>query len=48
MDGVGTAIARLLGQLLRLDHLLDPWPARIVRHVQDVNARRAEAGHDQV
>jgi hypothetical protein len=48
VGGVGTAVPGLLGQLLRLDHLLDPWPSRIVGHVQDVNARRAEAGHDQV
>ena len=48
VDGVGAAVAGLLGQLLRLDHLLHERAARIVVHVQDVNARGAEAGHDQV
>ena len=48
VDGVGAAVASLLGKLLRLDHLLHEWAARIVVHVHDVNARGAEAGHDQV
>jgi ketopantoate reductase len=48
VDRVGAGVARLLGELLRLDHRLDPRRPRVVRHVQDVNARRAHPGHYQV
>ena len=48
VDGVGAAVAGLLGELLGLDHLLDPGPAGIVGHVEDVDPRRPEAGNDQV
>jgi hypothetical protein len=48
VHGVGSRVARLAHDLLRLDHLLDPRPARVVGHVDDVDARRAEPGHDQV
>ena len=41
-------VARLLDELLGLDHLLDPRPPRVVGDVDDVDPRRAESGHDQV
>jgi hypothetical protein len=48
VDGVGPAVTRLLGQLLRLNHLLDPGAPWIGGHIEDVDPRRAEPGHDQV
>ena len=44
----GPRVAGLLDELLGLDHLLDPRPPRVVGDVDDVDARGAEAGHDQV
>ena len=48
VDRVRARVARLLDELLALDHLLDPRPPRVVGHVDDVDARGAKAGHDQV
>ena len=48
VDRVRSRIARLLDDLLGLDHLLDPGSAWVVGDVDDVDPRRPEAGHDQV
>jgi hypothetical protein len=48
VDGVRARVAGLAYQLLGLDHLLDPRLARVVGHVQHVDAREAEARDDQV
>jgi hypothetical protein len=48
VNGVGAGQSRLAHDLVGLDHLLDPRAAGIVGHVDDVDARRAEAGDDQV
>jgi hypothetical protein len=48
VHGVRARVARPRDDLLRLDHLLDPRPARVGRDVHDVDPRRAEAGDDQV
>ena len=48
VHGVRPRVAGLLDELLRLDDLLDPGPARIVGDVEDVDPRGAEAGHDQM
>jgi hypothetical protein len=48
VDGVRARVARLLDELLRLDDLLDPRRPRVVGDVDDMDPRRAEAGHDQV
>jgi hypothetical protein len=48
VDGVRAGVARLADDLVRLDHLLDPRPPRVVGDVEDVDAGRAEAGHDQM
>ena len=39
---------RWRGQLVVLDHLLDPWSLRVVGHVEHVDARGAKARHDQM
>src|SRR5262249_31717631 len=43
VDGVGPGVAGLLDDLLRLDHLLDPWPPWVVGNVDDVKPRRSES-----
>ena len=48
VHGVRPRVTGLRDQFLCLDHLLDPRPARVACDVDDVHARRAEAGHDQV
>src|SRR5215210_3738088 len=48
VDGVGTAVARAVVQLLWLYHLDDARPSRVGLGVDDVDARRADAGYDQV
>ena len=48
MDRVRPRVPGLGDDLLRLDHLLDGRLPGVVGHVHDVDARRAEAGHDQV
>ena len=48
VHGVRPRVAGRGDHLLRLDHLLDPRPSRVVGDVDDVEPRRAEAGHDQV
>ena len=48
VHGVRARVARLLDELLALDHLLDPRPPRVVGDVDDVDPRRAKAGHDQM
>ncbi len=48
MDGVRARVAGLLGDLLRLDHLDDLRLARVGLGVEDVDARGAQARHDQV
>ena len=39
VDGVRSRVAGLLGDLLRLDDLVDLGPARVLRDVEDVDAR---------
>ncbi len=46
VDRVRPRVAGLRDELFGLDHLLDPRAARIVGHVDDVDPRGAEAGHD--
>jgi hypothetical protein len=48
VDGVRPRVTRLVGELLRLDDLLDARPPGVVRDVEDVDPRRAEARRDQV
>jgi hypothetical protein len=48
VHGVRAGEAGRAHDLLALDHLLDPGPPRVVGHVDDVDARRAEARDDQV
>ena len=48
VHGVRSRVTRRGDDLLRLDHLLDRRPARIVADVHDMDPRRAEAGDDQV
>ena len=48
VHGVRARVAGLREELVRLDHLLDARAARIVGDVQHVDARRPEAGEDQV
>jgi hypothetical protein len=48
VDRVGARVARLLDELRALDHLLDPRSPRVVGDVDDVDARGAKAGHDQM
>ncbi len=48
MDGVRSRIARFVGDLLGFDHLDDRGLARIGLGVEDVNARGAQARHDQI
>ena len=48
MDGVGARVSGRTHDLFRLDHLLDARAPRVVGHVDDVDARRAEARHDEV
>ena len=48
VDGVGTRVARPLGELLSVDHLRDPGPSGIIGDVDDIDPRRAEPGNDQV
>src|SRR5947207_2509682 len=54
-DSVGTAMSRMRGcvssargQSLRLNHLHDLRIARIRLGIDDMDARRVDAGHDQV
>ena len=48
VDGVRARVSGLPDHVRRLDHLLDRRPARIVGDVDDVEARRAKAGNDEV
>jgi hypothetical protein len=48
VDGVRSRVARLLDDLLGLDHRFDPGSAWVVGDVDDVDPRRPEAGHDQM
>ena len=48
VHGVRRGVARSLRQRLRLDHLDDPRLPRIGLRVEDVNARRVDARHDQI
>jgi hypothetical protein len=48
VHGVGTRVARSLGELLRFDDALDLRPARVAADTQHVDPRRAEPGDDQV
>jgi hypothetical protein len=48
VDGVRPRVARLGDQLVALDDGLHARAARVVRHLEHVDARGAEAGHDQV
>ena len=48
VHGVRPRVPGLGDELLGLDHLLDPRPARFVGDVDDVDPRRSEAGDDQV
>ena len=48
MDRVRARVAGLLGDLLRLDHLDDLRVARVGLGVEDVDARGAQARHDEV
>jgi len=45
---VGPCVARFAHDVFRLDHLLDARTAWIVCDVDNVDARRAETGHDQM
>ena len=45
---VRARVARLLDELLRLDHLLDPRPPGVVRDVDHMDPRRAKPWHDQM
>jgi hypothetical protein len=48
VHGVGSRVSRRANDLVRLDHLLDPWPPRVAGHVDDVDAGGAKARDDQV
>jgi hypothetical protein len=48
VDRVRAAVAGLARDLLGLDHLDELGRARVVLDVEDVDARRAQAGHQQV
>ena len=48
VHGVRRCIARALNECLRLDHLHDSRLSRIGLRVENVNARRVDARHDQI
>src|SRR6266540_4138938 len=48
VDGVRAGIAGLFGKLRRLDHLHDFRRTRIGLGVENVDARRAQTGHDEI
>src|ERR1700722_7051121 len=48
MNGVGRCVARLLNELLRLNHLYDLGMIGVRFRIQDMNAGRPNAGHNQV
>jgi hypothetical protein len=48
MNGVRPRQPGLTDDLLRLDHLLELWAARVVGHIDDVNTGGAEARDDQM
>ena len=48
VDGVGTRQSCFADDLVRLDHLFQLGAARVVGDIDDVDARGAEAGNDQM
>jgi hypothetical protein len=48
MDGMGARVARLAHHFLRLDRLDQPWRTWVGLSVDDIDARRADAGNDEV
>src|SRR6516165_8058794 len=48
MDSVRTGVPRAIGDLGRLDELDDFWVLGVGLRIEDINARRTKAGHDQI
>jgi hypothetical protein len=48
MDGVGTRVVRLLGDLFRLDHFDDLWFPRVRLGIEDVDAGGAQARNHEI